>query len=88
VQIDFRLSFKFDEKTGGVSVAYAPLVPEQFEKGQKKLMVWQDAYMHATLGAIDEFLHKNGHIGKREVKRFMKTRNKNIKAQKKARKAG
>ena len=80
MQIDFRLSFVFT-KEGGVSVKYAPLVKEQFEKDQKSLLVWQDAYMHAVLDAIDSFLHRNGKIGKHQVKQFMKIREKNIKKQ-------
>lgn len=82
MQIDFRLSFVFT-KNGGVSVKYAPLVPEQFNKEQKELMVWQDAYIHATLDAIDKFLAKNGKIGKKQMKRFMKIRERDIEQQRK-----
>jgi hypothetical protein len=82
VQIDFRLSFIFT-KEGGVSVKYAPLVPDQFKRDQKELMVWQDAYIHATLDAIDKFLADNGKIGKRQIKKFMKIRERDIKEQRK-----
>jgi len=81
MQIDFRLSFTFT-KAGGVSVHYAPLVPEQFRKDQKELLVWQDAYIHATLDALDKFLAKNKKIGKKQVKRFMKIRDRDIEEQK------
>lgn len=82
-QIDFRLSFVFT-KEGGVNVKYAPLVPEQFEKVRKEIMVWQDAYIHATTDAIDKFLNKNKELGKRQIKRFMKIRQRNIDEQRKA----
>jgi hypothetical protein len=81
MQIDFRLSFTFT-KTGGVSVHYAPLAPDQFRKDQKELLVWQDAYIHAVLDALDKFLAKHKRIGKRQIKRFIKIRNRDIEEQK------
>ncbi len=70
MQIDFRLSFNVEKES--VSVSYAPLSRENFEKEMKKLSLWQIGYIQDLLREIGGWAKKNRRVTVRKARRLAK----------------
>jgi len=68
VRIDFRLSL--DVESGNIKVSYAPIDRQTFEKGMKKLSLWQIGYVQSLLRVIETWAKKNRKITIRRARRL------------------